>query len=741
MDTPSILHVQVTERCNLACPGCYIPERSGPFVSAQRLDERVFGPLAAVGVRFTTITGGEPLLHPDIVDISAAARRRFDEVQVVTNGMRLTPGMFGRLRQAGVTSIKFSLDGATPEVHDALRGRPGAFARLSANIRAIAALAPDKRHGVEMGAITTVQPANVHQLPDIAALAADFGLSHLLLQPLHPFDMVYPPDGQPPKRPRHDPAYLHALQESLQAVRHDTTDRPGFLDNSAEMLDQMPPFHARPAGPAQRCGANRFIFVNSRLEVRGCLFCQPFDSLAQATPEGVFSGPGWRNFQRFRRTCTLCLMGCQYYGSTQRLADRGFALLENKRVARAAGLFRASLARGFSLEAAHGLARCEMLAGHAGRAARELERLHLLAPERLVLLADRAEALAADGQTDQALALLEKACAENPSNAILAHKRGVILRNLERHAEAAKAFAHVLVLQPGHAFAGGDMCHSLLAAGRTDEALAAGERAVALAPDSSHAAHQFGLALAAAGRLDEAATALARALSLEPDHDFAGSDLCATLRSLGRLDEALDMGERAVSLTPDSAHAWHQFGLALAAAGRLAEAATAFGRAMELSPEHLYAGGDRCDVLRRLGRLDEALETGERAVRLSPRSAHAAHQYGLALAAAKNDRDALTHFLHAAELHPDGPWVRFDLGMCRHRLGDLAAAREHLEAAARLDPGMPWFRYRLGLLLEETGDAAAGLAQMRLALERGPGEERIIKELDRMLRHHGETQP
>ena len=99
---PHTLHFQLTERCNLACPGCYLPARTGPGKSAAEIEARVFAPLAAEGVKFTTLTGGEPLVHAQCAEICAASARHFQETQLVCNGTLLAPDAFFRLAAAGV---------------------------------------------------------------------------------------------------------------------------------------------------------------------------------------------------------------------------------------------------------------------------------------------------------------------------------------------------------------------------------------------------------------------------------------------------------------------------------------------------------------------------------------------------------------------------------------------------------------------------------------------------------------
>jgi len=670
MSNPTTLHLQITERCNLACPGCYLPDRTGPLLAPGILGTTVFAPLAQAGVRFITITGGEPLLHPEVADICAAAASHFSEVQVVSNGLLLSVETFAQLRHAGVTAIKVSLDGAKPATHDALRGKAGAFERLCVNLRAIMSLPASQRQGVEIGAITTVQPANVHQLADIAALVRELGLAHLLLQPLHPFDPVYPPTGCPVRRPSTDPAYLNALRGAMDNFRTLSANQPGFIDNTTAMLDRMVEFHTRPEGPRQRCGANRFVFVNSHLDVRGCLFCNPLDNLSRATPQDIFAGKTWKDFQRFRARCTLCLMGCQFYETSQRLTDRGFALLQSGRPDMARRLFQAALRRGPALDAAHGLALAERLSGNLEAAASQLEALAARVPHRLIVTVDWAEAVYAAGHVEQALAISDRA---DPLNPLFAGMRSLALRDLGRLEEAAAAFAVLMEHHPEDMYAGGNLCECLHRLGRVEEAIAAGRRAVAVLPESPHAWHQLGLALCDAGQLDEAAQAFAAAMDLEPGQDYLGGDACSALRRLGRLEEAESMGKRAVAHAPGSAHAHHQYGLALAALGRHAAALEQFLNAADLEPEGPWIRFD-------LGMGHIAL--GETAA-------------------------ARPHFEAAVRLDPQVPWFHYRLALTLEGLDQTEAALRQMRTALEHGPGEAKIRSEFDRMASLYGETSA----------------------------------
>jgi len=115
----------VTNRCSLNCWHCYNAGRSQIDLPLDKMKE-LAGDLQSKGSVMITLTGGEPLLRDDLEEIAAA----FDDrscVIVGTTGMGLTAERAERLKQSGVFGIGVSLDSASADEHDKLRGKSGAF--------------------------------------------------------------------------------------------------------------------------------------------------------------------------------------------------------------------------------------------------------------------------------------------------------------------------------------------------------------------------------------------------------------------------------------------------------------------------------------------------------------------------------------------------------------------------------------------------------------------------------------
>jgi MoaA/NifB/PqqE/SkfB family radical SAM enzyme len=113
-DHPILAHVIPMRRCNLSCTYCNEYDDSSKPVAIdvmyQRLDQ-----LARLGTTIITISGGEPLLHPDLDLIVAHIRKRGMIAGMITNGYLLTAERIQRLNRAGLDHLQISIDNVMPD--------------------------------------------------------------------------------------------------------------------------------------------------------------------------------------------------------------------------------------------------------------------------------------------------------------------------------------------------------------------------------------------------------------------------------------------------------------------------------------------------------------------------------------------------------------------------------------------------------------------------------------------------
>lgn len=177
---PMTLEIYPTLACNLDCGFCDTTDRHRPPVdelSAERWLE-IIDEAAALGVaRVFILGGGEPLLRKDATPaIMARVKQHGMEGILTTNGTLLSPALSEQLIEMDWDEIHFSVDGPSPEIHDALRGQRGAFERT---IKAACRLAVAKRRrGLQTPRIAlhfVLTSENHRTLGDMVRLAQSLG--------------------------------------------------------------------------------------------------------------------------------------------------------------------------------------------------------------------------------------------------------------------------------------------------------------------------------------------------------------------------------------------------------------------------------------------------------------------------------------------------------------------------------------------------------------------------------------
>lgn len=167
------LRVSVTDRCNLRCTYC-MPEAGLPWIAKDGLlsydeIERLVRAAAAAGVRSIRLTGGEPLVRPDLASLveRLSCIDGIDDISLSTNGL-LLPAQAAALARAGLRRVNISLDTLRADRFEAIARRPGLDRVIAGIDAAIAAgLAPLKINVVAMRGV------NDDELFDFADFARD----------------------------------------------------------------------------------------------------------------------------------------------------------------------------------------------------------------------------------------------------------------------------------------------------------------------------------------------------------------------------------------------------------------------------------------------------------------------------------------------------------------------------------------------------------------------------------------
>ena len=197
---PLEITLWLTYRCNAHCSFCMFTsqEVSGGNLAAGELStERIYSildDLAALGTRRIMITGGEPTLREDLVDIVAHAIRHRIRTGIFTNGSLLSRPLAEALVTAGIDTICVSLDAADTALHDSLRSVPGLGEKVLAALSHVDEARKRLRRRMKLVTNTVVTARNYRQLDRIVELKADFDLDHATFATLVKYEELPVPE-------------------------------------------------------------------------------------------------------------------------------------------------------------------------------------------------------------------------------------------------------------------------------------------------------------------------------------------------------------------------------------------------------------------------------------------------------------------------------------------------------------------------------------------------------------------
>jgi radical SAM protein with 4Fe4S-binding SPASM domain len=302
---PQVVYFDVTMRCNLRCAHCGV-DAGEPLENELSTDEciNIIDQLAHAGVSSVGFSGGEPLLRQDLMVLAAHAKASGMFVELSTNATLVTPGIATRLRDV-VDHVQVSLDGSTPEIHDAFRGRKGAFKQAAHGIGQL------RDVGVPFVIGCVVHKKNLYDLQAVAAVASSLGAESLRLIHFVPFGRGRESPGLEPS-----PSDLYELARRAREIRSRGTIEISevnfeFLFSSPEPLSKD-----TFTGPINCGGGWSSLTITPQGEVLPCSFFAGMrgDSIRERPFVDIWDNSRLLNYWRSLRVAEIggkCT-GCQW---------------------------------------------------------------------------------------------------------------------------------------------------------------------------------------------------------------------------------------------------------------------------------------------------------------------------------------------------------------------------------------------------------------------------------------------
>ena len=278
---PLAVHLEVIAACNLRCTHCFAGElpRKADLSLAEMA--RLFAELARLGSFRLGLTGGEPLLRKDLLDIVDAATEQGLHPCLTTNGLLIDERIARALGQRELVWLNVSLEGATALSNDRVRGL-GTFTEVKRRLRLLAEHA-------RFTLAFTITSANAEEVEACAALAHELGAHNAVFRPLYPVGVA-----------REHPELMPSFSQYSDALARLGGDLHAIDPFSPQhRMDQQARTHANLG-----CGAaNLVASVSASGEVNPCSFLgSEFDggNLRERSFAAIWSAS--QVFERLRRS-------------------------------------------------------------------------------------------------------------------------------------------------------------------------------------------------------------------------------------------------------------------------------------------------------------------------------------------------------------------------------------------------------------------------------------------------------
>ncbi len=300
---PEIVHLALTAVCDLSCPGCYA--LGGKEALSWSALQDLIDQLADMRVFQLALGGGEPTLHPHLIDVVIHARQRNIVPNLTTHGGHLTPTLITALRDAGIGQVNVSLNANEPEHNSGRGSRP-----WQAAIYGLEQL-HDSRIAVGVNCLVTAD--NLHHLPDTLAYLAGFNVRHVTI--LGP-------------KPANDPSWLavHQLADDdyarLTDILTQWQDRLNITIDCAlvsRLMNHIPADTLRAHAIYGCAAANRMCVIDAKGDVWPCAFQQSPQFFAENILSTRFRELWLHSvgFQRFRSLGCGGMTPCCQCGDNQ----------------------------------------------------------------------------------------------------------------------------------------------------------------------------------------------------------------------------------------------------------------------------------------------------------------------------------------------------------------------------------------------------------------------------------------
>lgn len=308
---PMLVNLEITKRCNLRCIHCDIrktPETYSDITSKEFSTSEVkeiIDSLKSIGTKYISISGGEPFLRNDIFELIEYIKNTGMALHISTNGLLITKEVAKRINDLGLNAVSISLDAATPEMHDEIRGVKGAFEMA---VRGIRNLVDYENKVTQVGISPIITDLNLEELPELVDFAYELGVDAIRFQPWHislGHDETESMLGIRGNR-------LNDLDNAIEQIM-DRTKKYGIYTNTETYLRGVKKYFQDKNKIDAECFAGSFTCNISWLgEVVACAFIPSLGNVRREPFEKIWNSQQFNDVRKdiTKGRCPKCWMGC-----------------------------------------------------------------------------------------------------------------------------------------------------------------------------------------------------------------------------------------------------------------------------------------------------------------------------------------------------------------------------------------------------------------------------------------------
>lgn len=174
--------IEITTACNLQCRHCRVPTTSPNFTSLS-LFRKIIQNLVKIDIPYLTLSGGEPLLHPNLFQfLDISFENDIEQVGIMTNAIVLNDKMLNKLekyKRYGEVCIGTSIDGFQ-EIHDWYRNKRGAFSKTLESVKKLV------QRDFEVGINVTIHKRNFRTIYELLDFLSTLNITTIRIRPVLP---------------------------------------------------------------------------------------------------------------------------------------------------------------------------------------------------------------------------------------------------------------------------------------------------------------------------------------------------------------------------------------------------------------------------------------------------------------------------------------------------------------------------------------------------------------------------